>query len=66
MRSRTMGKYELTETLKEKITNAEYEGLADCIDHLLRARYCTAERLECMTEGAIFRKGKELIEFERS
>ena len=58
-------KYELTETLKEKIANAEYEGLADCIDHLLRARYCTTERLECMTEGAIFRKGKELIEWER-
>ena len=60
-----MGKYELTEALKEKIENARYDDLKECIDHILRRRWCTADELECMTEGAIFRKGKELIEWER-
>ena len=30
-----MKKYELTAALKEKIENAEYEGLEDCIKYLL-------------------------------
>ena len=70
MRSRLKGgvimkKYELTEELKEKIENARYDDLKECIDHILRRKWCTAEELECMSEEDIFHKGKELIEWER-
>lgn len=59
-------KYELTEELKEKIENARYEGLQECVEHILRRKWCTAEELECMSEEDIFRKGKELLEWERN
>lgn len=60
-----MNKYELTEELKEKIENARYDNLKDCIEYILYRRWCTAEELECMSEEDIFCKGKELLEWER-
>lgn len=60
-----MNKYELTEELKEKIENARYDGLKECIDHILRSKWCTAERLECLSEEDIFYEGQKLIDWER-
>lgn len=59
-----MNKYELTEELKEKIENARYDDLQDCIEHILRRKWRTAEELECMSEEDIFEKGKELNAWE--
>lgn len=53
-----MNKYKLTEALKEKIENARYDGLKECIDHILRSRWLTAEKLECLSEEDIFMKVK--------
>ena len=59
-----MKKYELTEELKEKIENARYDDLKECIEHILSRKWCSAEKLECMSEEEIFEKGKELIDWE--
>ena len=59
-----MSKYELTEELKEKIENARYDNLQECIEHILHRKWCSSEELECMSEEDIFEKGKELIEWE--
>ncbi len=60
-----MNKYELTEELKEKIKNARYDGLKECIDHILRRKWWPAEELECLSEEDIFDVGQELIAWER-
>lgn len=59
-----MKKYELTEELKEKIENARYDDLQECIEHILRRKWCTAEELEYMSEEDILKKGKELNAWE--
>ena len=50
----------MTEKILEKIENAEYEGLKDCIELLLSAKRCTEEEIEEMSEDEIFEEGTNL------
>lgn len=61
-----MKKYELTEALKEKIENARYDNLKDCIEYILYRKWCTAEKLECLSEDDIFYEGQKLLDWERN
>ena len=50
----------MTEKILEKIENAEYEGLKDCIELLLSTKRCTEEEIEEMSEDEIFEEGTNL------